>query len=273
MRAAGLSPEGELMRNVFDRILRHRRYARRRKSVPRAVERRLHLAGMAVAGLLLFPVGGFAWHYRSCREAVFAAVEDCARTRREYGDELFLDGACVRRRIAGLGGPRRASRWLVYYLSEGSSRARHRWVAVSMLGHCGSEAASFLPRLSAVLFCSRERAAERCAAALALGRIGSPGAIDTLKLAVRNRNPKVREYAVKALARTNAPGVEAALLTATDDPLDWVRLVAVRALGRVGTRRSLALLVELNQCDRNAGVRAAAYEAHLQIERRSAPVR
>jgi HEAT repeat protein len=223
------------------------------------------IAGWGLFACLLVVPASYAGYQARRGQQTSDAVERCKETCFYYGDEYFIDEAIILREIDELGGSQAAASCLMDYVNGAHTSARYRWVAIDMLGYCGRDAAWSVPRLRAILFTSREDALERSAAAFAMGRIGSPEAIGCLTFAVRNRNPKVREYAVKALSRTNAPGVEGALLLATTDTCDWVRLVAVRALGRVGTRHALSTLKELNGYDLSAEVRSEAYKAHREI--------
>ncbi len=260
------------MRVVFDRVLRHARYRNRslRRLHPKC--RRVYIAGWGLFACLLVVPASYAGYKLLRRQQIREAVERCKDTCFDYGDEYFIDKAAVLAEIDELGGPQAAALRLMDYVNHPRGRKRYRWVAIDMLGFCGRDAAWSVPQLRAILFTGREHVLERSAAAFALGRIGSPEAIETLKFAARNRNPRVREYAIKSLARSKAPGVEDALLLATTDTLDWVRLVAVRALGRIGTGHALPTLVELNQYDLNEEVRAEAYRAHAKIVGRSSPV-
>jgi HEAT repeat protein len=210
---------------------------------------------------------GLLWRYVRLSETT-ALVERCSRGARQHGDELFLGTRTAAAAIDRLGGRSAAPGRLMSYLRSSGGLSEHRWAAIALIGRCGTEAAWTVPTLRGVLFSTGEFGRNRCAAALALGRIGGPDAVAHLTLAVRNRDYKVREYALKALARMNEPGVEPALVLAASDPWHWNRVVAARALGRVGSERSLRTLKDLALYDVEPQVRAAAYGAYRTILKR-----
>jgi len=254
---------------VFDRTLRNPRYRQRGIVLPRCVDVKLKHAALVSGALALALVGGALWYYHSSRCETRSAVENCAATWREYGDELFLDAASARSEIARLGSPGRASRWLTCYVQDSGEWSRYRWVAISMLGHCGKEANWTVPWLRKILFDANEGPMARSAAAFSMARISTVNSMDVLTVAVRSKEAPVREYAAKALARSSSPGAEDGLLLACADPDEWIRLVAVRALGRAGTARSLEMLVELKRYDTSPRIRQEARRAHWEVAKRS----
>ena len=112
----------------------------------------------------------------------------------------------------------------------------------------------------------------REAVAVALDRLGTPGALNALRSALDDPSPTVRRLAVRAIA--SAPGAAtgcsaaARLIAAFDRELDSeVRLEAVSALGRLGTFDALQRLLRLvgaREAHQGAAVRVAALHAITQ---------
>jgi len=121
----------------------------------------------------------------------------------------------------------------------------------------GGDAANFL--LAAL---RDESAAVRSNAAGALGKIGTPEAVQALVNALRDENADVRRYAAGALGKIGTLEAVQALVSASRDENVVVRRIAAWALGmmKAGTPEAVQVLVSALR-DESAAVRVTAARA------------
>ncbi len=101
-----------------------------------------------------------------------------------------------------------------------------RWAGIA-LGDIGPDA---VKACAAVLLDTSKPAAARAAAATALGRTGSPAALEPLKQAAAKQEPEVKIAAIRALVQLGQEGATETLVNALRDPNPKVRSVAMHAL-------------------------------------------
>ncbi|MDX9863427.1 MAG: HEAT repeat domain-containing protein [Anaerolineaceae bacterium] len=103
------------------------------------------------------------------------------------------------------------------------------------------------------------------AAALALGRIGDPGAVPSLIQALHHRHDEVRRQAAMALGKMKALAAVPHLLAVLEDNDAPVRVAVANALGEMHAREAVETLQSLATYDFQASVRAAAEAALNKI--------
>ena len=106
----------------------------------------------------------------------------------------------------------------------------------------------------------------RWRAAEALGKIGSPRAVEALAALLSDPNFYVREKAAEALGRIGDPGAVQPLISGLADRDPDVRRRIVRALIEIGEVAKDDLREAMES--RNASIRNAAQEAFTEIEAR-----
>jgi len=109
----------------------------------------------------------------------------------------------------------------------------------------------------------------RQGAAMALGEIGDPRALEALAARLEDESHLVRQVAAIALGKLGAVEALAPLLRALDDESEIVRRAAVNALGMLGDPRALPALERLVVED-VAAVAERARTAIQEIEARGA---
>lgn len=108
------------------------------------------------------------------------------------------------------------------------------------------------------------REERRARAALALGRSGSPLAIQQLIQALADASPVVRRSAARALGETGAPEATESLVRELLDGESDIRSEAAEALGRLGDRGSIDPLIEALD-DQDPRVRISAIRGLSEI--------
>ncbi len=154
---------------------------------------------------------------------------------------------------------------LIRALGEGDNSARQR--AAITLGNIGDPGA-VEPLIKAL---DDEDSFVRDFAARALGSIGDPRAVDPLIRALRDASVLVRRSAAKALESIDNPVAVEPLIQSLDDESVLVRRSAAAALGSVADPRGTEPLVE-SLGDENIAVRDAAAQALAEIGDAGIPV-
>jgi HEAT repeat protein len=119
-----------------------------------------------------------------------------------------------------------------------------------------------VPFLAAVLSDRREPNRTRLMAALTLGVLGDPRALDPLARALRASDPVLRAQAARALGRLRQPEAARHLVGMLRDDDAHVRETAAGALGRLGAPEAVPALREMAgdpvAVNREAAARALA---------------
>ena len=136
-----------------------------------------------------------------------------------------------------------------------ASESDRRWWAVRVIAASGH--ADGVPALAQML--NDPNDAVRCAAALALGQLGTEAAIGPLVALLGDGSGWVRRSAADALAMIGVPAVPA-LARALQDPQDGIRVRAAYALSRIRTPQTAAPLLQALD-DPNYLVHRFAHEA------------
>jgi HEAT repeat protein len=146
-----------------------------------------------------------------------------------------------------------------------SEDPRLRLAALCALGRFAAAGGKVLPVLAEAV--GSESAAERAAAAAALGTLGERKAVGTLAGLLRDKSPTVRRAAVGALARLGGASQERRIAAAAGDRDATVRREAAVQLGALKLTGSAAVLVGLF-ADPDPSVVDAALESFVALDPR-----
>lgn len=105
----------------------------------------------------------------------------------------------------------------------------------------------------------------REAAALALGRIGSPDAVDALIVKLEDPNADLAPQIARALRQTQSPQAVESLIRRLNDPDRETVSETARALGDIGDNRARKPLLDVLQRSRDAKVVSASSEALARL--------
>ncbi|MDI6720349.1 MAG: HEAT repeat domain-containing protein [Methanomicrobiales archaeon] len=134
--------------------------------------------------------------------------------------------------------------------------------AADALGRIGGPSEQVLIHLLA-----RGGKLERCGAALGLGKIGDPAAVEALLAALGDADPDVRDAAVRAFGEIGEPAVAPLIGLLRSAPGD-IRREAVRSLVQIGDPAVDRLIQALKETD--AATREEAFRALAEMENRRA---
>ena len=186
------------------------------------------LWGIALA--LLLVIGLLCWLYVAPLMHVRVIAAELNDNLPEAWSETDEDRmAHLKRAIEALGGRASAARAFGMYLGAPDSVTPHKAAAIWGLGHCGNHAYKHAPAITAAL--GHDHAHVRWIAAISLGQLGNPVAVDGLLELLDDNDLHVRMCAIDALGRIGAPRAADALV-----PL----LVDKSATVRSSTREALA---------------------------------
>jgi len=128
------------------------------------------------------------------------------------------------------------------YIDRGEPQMPDRAIAVLLLGACGHNASSSVPRL--LSFLEADDRDLRLASAMALGDIGDSKAVNPLLSRLSDDDALLRMTAINSLGKIGASGTVDALGKRLDvEPVGGNREAVVVALGRIGGDQALHLLI------------------------------
>ncbi|MCL2094261.1 MAG: HEAT repeat domain-containing protein [Treponema sp.] len=189
----------------------------------------------------------------NAREAV-AALEEIV----DSGEGRFLNNAIRALGRAGQHNDETALFLLDQYKTRNPSAENQRELIVAM-GETGS--ALVVEFLAAIVSDSEERMVLHMAALEALAKIGDPGGLDAIIMAVSSADPNVRSTAVSALGPFSGPQVDQAILEGFRDDFYRTRIGAAQAAGRRQLEEAIEFLQYRAETDSVPQVRVESIRA------------